>query len=47
MMFDDSLETAVIGAEKNNKVIYNLSKLYENMHISNTPNNDIFTKYSA
>ena len=45
MMFDDSIGTAVIASEKNNRVIYNLRKLYENMDVTNTPNNDIFTKY--
>lgn len=45
MMFNDSVGTAVIGAEKGNAVIYSLRKFYEEMSVSNSPNNDLFTKF--
>jgi mannosyltransferase OCH1-like enzyme len=44
-MFDCTLGTAVIGAEKHNPVIKNLLDLYDNLTFSRAPNNDLYTKW--
>lgn len=44
-MFDCNLSTAIIGCEKNNPVIGEIIKLYENLDINDSPNNDLFTNF--
>ena len=44
-MFDCTLGTAVIGAEKHNPVIKNLLDLYDDLTFSRNPNNDLYTKW--
>lgn len=44
-MFNCNLSTAVIGAEKNSPYISELLNKYSEIHLNNTPNNDLFTNY--
>lgn len=44
-MFDCTLGTAVIGAEKNHEIVKNLLSLYDTLEFSRSPNNDLYTKF--
>lgn len=44
-MFDCNLGTAIIGAEKRNKVLKELLAIYDELEFNDSPNNDLFTRY--
>jgi mannosyltransferase OCH1-like enzyme len=44
-MINCNLGTAVIGCEKHSRVIKELLDEYENLEVSETPSNDIFTRF--
>lgn len=44
-MFDCNLSTAIIGSQKNNKVIKRLLDIYDNYSNNVGPNNDLFTRF--
>lgn len=45
MMYSDSVGTAVIGAEAGHPLIVGLRRLYDDLPVTDTPNNDLVTGY--
>lgn len=44
-MYNCNLSTAIIGAQKENKIIKELLNLYDDLELNYSPNNDVFTNY--
>lgn len=44
-MYDCNLSCGIIGVEPKNRVIKELLEIYDKLNVTNSPNNDLFTKY--